>query len=80
MADVSRKTAAQPMKPVDHDHDAMEPPEGERRAVRVRQPLLGEYDVIMRAANDDHDEVERFIREHLAPRGPRAPSKRDERT
>jgi hypothetical protein len=37
--------------------------------LRVRQPFVGSYDVILRPANDALDDVERFIIEHLTPRG-----------
>jgi hypothetical protein len=35
--------------------------------VHIREPLAGEYDVILHPANDLLDDVERFIIEHLTP-------------
>lgn len=34
---------------------------------RVQEPLAGRYDLVLRAANDNVDEAEHYIRTYLAP-------------
>jgi hypothetical protein len=45
--------------------------------VRVREPLVGNYDLLLRPANDVLDDVERFIIAHLSPREPARPPDQD---